>query len=580
MLSTGSEREAQRVSATGGSARSQADELDERRWRPRRYVSVLVRLVSFAVPLVAAIAAVHEVGMLVPRPGSSFALAGWVVLLAVLATVTVRIVDHLGRRLLPLEALLKLSLVFPDRAPSRFALALRSGSGRALERAVATARSVEGYPAPQEAAELVVALIASLSRHDRLTRGHSERVRAYADLIGQQLRLDEDSAVKLHWAALVHDVGKLDVPAEILTKKGRPTKEEWLVLQQHPGSSQRYLRGLEAWLGEWGRAATEHHERIDGDGYPAGLRGDEISLAGRIVAVADAFDVMTSARSYKKPHPAARARAELTENAGTQFDPEIVRAFLSVSLRDLRLVMGPLACLMQLPALAQVPLEAAAAAFAPVVAALAATALALAAPAHAVSRGVPGGAARFAAAVAASTGGAGSQPTVNAPSSGPGTKAPRGSRHTAGGGGANGPTGRSGGTGQSGGGPGSTSPAATTTAPASPSTTAPPSPATTAPPDDHPPVAVNDTPKGKLRTQTVTVDVLANDYDPDGDLAPATLSIVRYPPSGKYQSISIVGDKVQFTAPVAYKGSTTFRYQICDTHGACAQAEVTLTFQL
>ena len=197
-----------------------------------------------------------------------------------------------------------------------------------------------------------------MSRHDRLTRGHSERVRAYADLIGQQLRLDDESTVKLHWAALVHDVGKLDVPAEILTKKGRPTQQEWmLVLQQHPGASRRYLRGLDEWLGEWGRAATEHHERIDGDGYPLGLRGDEISLAGRIVAVADAFDVMTSARSYKKPHPAARARAELAENAGTQFDPDIVRAFLSVSLREVRLVMGPLAFSVAAPTLAQVPLE-------------------------------------------------------------------------------------------------------------------------------------------------------------------------------------------------------------------------------
>src|SRR5262249_14858284 len=152
-----------------------------------------------------------------------------------------------------------------------------------------------------------------------------ERVRAYSDLIGQQLGLDAESANKLHWAALLHDVGKLDVPAEILNKKGRLNQEEWAIIRTHPASSDRWLRRLHAWLGAWALAATQHHERYDGDGYPLGLRGDEISLAGRIVAVADAFDVMTAARSYKKPFPAAQARTELANNAGTQFDPMIVR---------------------------------------------------------------------------------------------------------------------------------------------------------------------------------------------------------------------------------------------------------------
>ena len=91
---------------------------------------------------------------------------------------------------------------------------------------------------------------------------------------------------------------------------------------------------------------------------------------------------------------------------------------------------------------------------------------------------------------------------------------------------------------------------------------------------------VNDTPNGKLYSQTVTIDVLANDQGADHNLAPATLSIVRYPPSGKYESISIVDGKVRLTAPPSYQGSATFRYQICDTGGLCAQAEVTLSFQL
>jgi len=577
MESTASELASPPVSATGGSARSQADELDPRRWRPRRFLSMLVRLVSFLVPLAVAVVVVHFVGKVVARPSGSLAVAAWVAGLAVLATLTVAVVDHFARRLLPLGALLKLSLVFPDHAPSRFAIALRTGSGKALERAVANANSVEGFPAPQESAEQVVALIAAVSRHDRLTRGHSERVRAYSDLIGQELGLDEESTVKLHWAALVHDVGKLDVPAEILTKKGRPTSEEWIVLQGHPAASAHYLRGLDDWLGEWGRAATEHHERFDGDGYPLGLRGEEISLAGRIVAVADAFDVMTSARSYKKPHPAARARAELAENAGTQFAPVVVRAFLSVSLRELRLVMGPLAFLSQLPALAHVPLEAVTAAFAPSVAALAAGAIALAAPAHSSTpatrpadsvstarAGTPG---------AANPGTANGDPESRSPAS---TVAK--------------PGGEDGEPGE----PGVVPPGATTTTPtgerpSSTPTTRPGAPPGTAPvttpptvaPANRPPVAVKDTPKGKYTTRTVTVDVLANDQDPDGNLAPSTLTIVRYPTPDKYESISIVGGKVRFTAPESYPGgAASFRYQVCDTSGSCAQAEVTLNFDL
>jgi len=105
---------------------------------------------------------------------------------------------------------------------------------------------------------------------------------------------------------------------------------------------------LAGWLGESVRAVGEHHERWDGYGYPNGLRGTDISFAARIVAVADAFDVMTSVRSYKKPGTAAEARAELARCAGTQFDANVVRAFLSISLGKLRLAMGPLSWLTQL----------------------------------------------------------------------------------------------------------------------------------------------------------------------------------------------------------------------------------------
>src|SRR5262249_21774604 len=140
---------------------------------------------------------------------------------------------------------------------------------------------------------------------------------------------------------------------------------------------------------DWALAATQHHERFDGDGYPNGLRGDAISLAGRIVAVADAFDVMTAARSYKKPYPAAQARVELANNAGTQFDPPVVRACLAISLAKLRLVMGPLAWLSGLSGLFSVGSVASGAAAAVTAAAVATSALAAPAaakPAHSAPR--------------------------------------------------------------------------------------------------------------------------------------------------------------------------------------------------
>ena len=237
--------------------------------------------------------------------------------------------------------------MFPDEAPSRFKVALRSGSTTEIERTLAEYRQI-GADEPARAAERLLELVAALSRHDRLTRGHSERVRAYSQMIGEELRLPPSEIDKLRWAALIHDVGKLEVPYEILNKPGALTPEEYEIVKRHAAIGAELAAPLANWLGEPVRAVGEHHERWDGRGYPNGLRGEEISLAGRIVSVADAFDVMTSVRSYKKARTPVAARAELADCAGTQFDPTVVRAFLCISLGRLRLAMGPLSWLAQL----------------------------------------------------------------------------------------------------------------------------------------------------------------------------------------------------------------------------------------
>ena len=168
--------------------------------------------------------------------------------------------------------------------------------------------------------------------------------------------LSEHDLGRLRWSALLHDMGKLHVPSEILNKEGRPNDEEWAILRDHPAKAEEYLEPLADWLGEWRHAAVGHHERWDGNGYPSGQKGTEIPLSARIVAVADAFDVMTSTRSYKKPMPAELARQEVADKAGSQFDPVVSRAFLNIGLGDLRRTAGPLAFFTNLPIMRGFPI--------------------------------------------------------------------------------------------------------------------------------------------------------------------------------------------------------------------------------
>ena len=317
------------------------------RWLGRPWLSRAIRFIVYTVPFLCSILAALTLSTLIPMAHSWPVAAVRLIAIAAASTVVLYGADRMTRRMLPLAALVSLTLVFPDEAPSRFKIAMQSGGTVVLQRRLEQYRRV-GADEPALAAQRLLELVADLSRHDRLTRGHSERVRAYSQMIGEELGLSEAEIDNLRWAALLHDIGKLEIPFEILNKPDTLTTDEYETIKRHPGIGAKLAAPLAGWLGESVRAVGEHHERWDGYGYPNGLRGTDISLAARIVAVADTFDVMTSVRSYKKPGTAAEARAELARCAGTQFDANVVRAFLSISLGKLRLAMGPLSWLTQL----------------------------------------------------------------------------------------------------------------------------------------------------------------------------------------------------------------------------------------
>jgi hypothetical protein len=318
-------------------------------WGRRPFLSHALRIVIFVGPILASLLIATLLNHLLPRASGPFTAVVWIAVVVIGSLVTLVIFERAARRFLPLAALLNVSLLFPDKAPTRFAVARRTGTPRQLQEQLLEART-GGRQTDADSMQSIVELVLALSVHDKATRGHSERVRVFADLIADELKIDAAGQARLRWAALLHDVGKLEVPAAILNKPGKPDEEEWKVLHRHPEEGARLVAPLLPWLGEWGKAVAEHHERYDGTGYPHQLKGHEISLAARIVSVADVYEVMTSPRPYKRTMSIAAARQELTRVAGTQLDPAIVRAFLNISVGRLWRTIGFGAWIGQIPA--------------------------------------------------------------------------------------------------------------------------------------------------------------------------------------------------------------------------------------
>ena len=320
------------------------------RWSARPVLSAFLRVFIFLAPSVASLGTGLALAQAMEPPEGILATWGWWAGILTASFLVLFLVQRLARRLTPLAVLLSLTLTFPDRAPSRYKVARSSGNVSELKARLArNLREEDG--GLDRTAETILALVTALSTHDRSTRGHSERVRVFTDMLGEELNLSAVDRDRLRWAALLHDIGKLEVPAEILNKAGPLDDKEWKVIRQHPGMGVWMIGPLASWLGPFVKTIEQHHERYDGGGYPNRLRGDEISIGGRIVAVADAYETMTAARAYKKPMSAANAREELSKCAGKQFDPGVVRAMMNISLGKLWWRVGVLSWFAQIPLL-------------------------------------------------------------------------------------------------------------------------------------------------------------------------------------------------------------------------------------
>ncbi|MEO7836106.1 MAG: HD domain-containing phosphohydrolase, partial [Acidimicrobiales bacterium] len=211
------------------------------RWRSRPVLAGVLVGIAHVVPVAAAVGASALLSRQLPAPQGLLRTAlSWALLLLV-STGVLFVVDRLARRLLPLAALLRLSMLFPDRAPQRLAVARRAGSIRDLENRLAMARSTGLDDEPAKAAETILTLVGALHIHDRRTRGHSERVRVFVDLLADELNLPATDRDRLRWAALLHDIGKLEIAPTILNKAGGLDREEWRTIHGHPAAGARLI---------------------------------------------------------------------------------------------------------------------------------------------------------------------------------------------------------------------------------------------------------------------------------------------------------------------------------------------------
>jgi response regulator RpfG family c-di-GMP phosphodiesterase len=185
----------------------------------------------------------------------------------------------------------------------------------------------------QRTANLLDGLISALDLRDTETQWHSRRVSAYARRLADALGIFGQEAIDIEYGALLHDIGKIGIPDAILRKPEALTEDEWIVMRTHPKLGYDLLKGIE-FLKQAALVPLHHHERFDGTGYPQRLKEEQIYIGARIFSVADALDVITTNRPYRRARTFDFAREEIARCSGTQFDPAVAAAYLAISDED------------------------------------------------------------------------------------------------------------------------------------------------------------------------------------------------------------------------------------------------------
>ncbi|MEP7356741.1 MAG: HD domain-containing phosphohydrolase [Anaerolineales bacterium] len=203
----------------------------------------------------------------------------------------------------------------------------------AVRAKLARRRAVERFDTHAAHLQTVLMLSNVIEARDKNTLGHVERVQTYALELARALSWTEEALAVLEFGALLHDIGKILVPGTILNKAGPLEAGEWDLLRRHPEDGAGMLAGVDHLRAAVPYALT-HHERWDGTGYPCGLAGAAIPIEGRLLAVVDAYDAMTSLRPYHRPMSPAAACAEIEQRSGQQFDPHLVAAFVTLRRAD------------------------------------------------------------------------------------------------------------------------------------------------------------------------------------------------------------------------------------------------------
>ena len=181
--------------------------------------------------------------------------------------------------------------------------------------------------------QVMLTLAGTIDAKDKYTNGHSERVAKYSRMIASRFNLTEQEQDDIYYIGLLHDIGKIGVPDEIINKTSKLTDEEYEVIKIHPTVGAEILEKMSE-LPDIALGAKYHHERYDGKGYPEGLKGGNIPLVARIIGVADSYDAMTSNRSYRRVMPQEVVRAEIEKGMGTQFDPVFAEIMLNIIDED------------------------------------------------------------------------------------------------------------------------------------------------------------------------------------------------------------------------------------------------------